>query len=573
MAEETKRKGKTAEEMALGQRNIGVAEFFAKNKHLLGFDNKRKALLTTIKEAVDNSLDACEEAGILPEISVEIIDMDNDRFRVVIEDNGPGIVKEQIPRIFAKLLYGSKFHKLSQSRGQQGIGISASVMYGQLTTGRASKVISKTSPESPAHQFELKINTSKNEPEILSDTIKEWNKDHGTKIQIDLEGSYQKGSQSVDEYLKETAVVNPHVTIIYTNPKAEQLIFPRATDVPPTPAKEIKPHPYGIELGNFLKMLEVTSATTVHQFLISEFSKISDSVAKEVFEVSRILPRTKPKSIHHEEAEKILKALKSVKIQAPSADCISPITSELLEKGIKKEVNAEFYTSVTRSPEVYKGYPFQIEVALAYGGDQPSDKQANIMRFANRVPLLFQQGGCAVTKGIQSLSWKPYGLNQPNGSLPVGPLTIVVHIASVWVPFTSESKEAIAQYPEILKEIKLALQEAGRNLAKYTAKKKKVKDELKKRSHIEKYIPHLAIGLKEILDLDSADEEILIRNLKTILEMKRGKIESLEFDPTKNEEYDEDWASIGKDEVSDDEFSDDEDEPKKKRKKYEEDEE
>ena len=361
MAEETKRRGKTAEEMAQGQRNIGVAEFFAKNKHLLGFDNKRKALLTTIKEAVDNSLDACEEAGILPEIGVEIIDMGNDRFRVVIEDNGPGIVREQIPRIFAKLLYGSKFHKLSQSRGQQGIGISASVMYGQLTTGRASKVISKTSSESPAHQFELKINTSKNEPEILSDTIKEWNKDHGTKIQIDLEGSYQKGSQSVDEYLKETAVVNPHVTIIYTNPKAEQLIFPRATNISPIPAKEIKPHPYGIELGNFLKMLEVTSAKTVHQFLTSEFSKISDSVAKEVFEVSRILPRTKPKSIHHEEAEKILKALKSVKIQAPSADCISPITSELLEKGVKKEVNAEFYTSVTRSPEVYKGYPFQIE--------------------------------------------------------------------------------------------------------------------------------------------------------------------------------------------------------------------
>jgi DNA topoisomerase VI subunit B len=541
-----KRIGKSAEEMAKGQREIGVAEFFAKNKHLLGFDNKRKALLTTIKEAVDNSLDACEEAGILPEICVEIIEMGEDRFRVIVEDNGPGIVKEQIPRIFAKLLYGSKFHKLSQSRGQQGIGISASVMYGQLTTGRASKIVSKTAPDAPAHHFDLKINTSRNEPEIMEQIIKEWNKDHGTKIQIDLEATYQKGSQSVDEYLKETAVVNPHVTIIYTNPKAEQIIFPRATDVPPTPAKEIKPHPYGVEFGIFLKMLEITKETNINQFLTNEFSKISNTVAKDVLEEARILPKTNPKKLGHEDAEKILKCLKEAKIQSPSTDCISPITAELLERGIKKEVNAEFYTSISRPPAVYKGNPFQIEVALAYGGEQPGDKQANIMRFANRVPLLFQQGACAITKGIQSISWKPYGLNQPSGGLPVGPLTVVVHIASVWVPFTSESKEAIAQYPEILKEIKLALQEAGRDLLKYTAKKKRVKDELKKRGYIEKYIPHVAIGLKDILGLDNADEELIIRNLKEILEQKRGTLDDMEFDPTKNEEYDEDWASIGK---------------------------
>ena len=541
-----------AEEMAAKQRNIGVAEFFAKNRHLLGFDNKRKSLLTTIKEAVDNSLDACEEAGILPEICVEIVEMGKERYRVIIEDNGPGIVKAQIPKIFAKLLYGSKFHSLKQSRGQQGIGISASVMYGQLTTGRASKVISKVGPDKPAYQYELKLNTQTNEPEILSEREKSWNKDHGTKIQIDLEATYMKGSQSVDEYLKETAVVNPHVTIIYTNPKAEQMIFPRATDIAPKPAMEIKPHPYGVELGVFLKMLEMTSTKTIQQFLMGEFSKVSAGVAKEVLEESRILPRTKPNAIHHEDGEKILNALKTVKIQTPSSDCISPITASLLEKGIRKEINAEFYTSVSRPPAVYRGNPFQIEVALAYGGAQPGDKQARVMRFANRVPLLFQQGSCGVTKGIQSLSWRSYGLNQSSGSLPVGPITIIVHIASVWVPFTSESKEAIAHYPDITKEIKLALQEAGRQLAKYTAKKKRVKDELKKRSYIEKYIPHVAIGLKEILDLDKGDEEEIVRNLKIILEKKRGKIDKMEFDPTKNTEYDAEWAKIGKDENKND---------------------
>ncbi len=535
-----------ADELAAKQRNIGVAEFFARNRHLLGFDNKRKSLLTTVKEAVDNSIDACEEAGILPELSVEIIDMQNDRFRVIVEDNGPGIVKKQVPNIFARLLYGSKFHSLKQSRGQQGIGISASVMYGQLTTGRASKVISKIGKDYPAYYCDLKIDTSKNKPEVSNEGTKEWNKDHGTKIQIDLEGSYQRGGQSVDEYIKETAVVNPHVTIIYTNPKAEQLIFPRATDEKPKEPVEIKPHPYGIEFGVLVDMMDSTAAKTLQHFLTTEFSKVSPKVAKEICEHARLLPNMKPKKITHKDVEKIIEAIKQVKIQSPSADCISPITSELLEKGIRKEINAEFYTSVTRPPAVYRGNPFQIEVALAYGGFQPKDKSCNLMRFANRVPLLFQQGACGISKAVTSINWKPYGLNQSSGSFPVGPLTVVLHISSVWVPFTSESKEAIAHYPEILAEMKLALQEAGRQLAKYTAKKSRVKHELKKRSFIKKYMSHVASGLKELLSLDAGDEEEIVKKLEIILEHKRGKVDDVDFDPAKNTDFDEEWSKIGK---------------------------
>jgi len=144
-------------ELAKKQRDISIASFFEKNRHLLGFDNPRKSLLTTIKEAVDNSLDACEEAGILPEISIEVIEMAETKFRVIVEDNGPGIVKKQIPNIFAKLLYGSKFFKLSQSRGQQGIGISASVLYAQLTTGKPARITSRISKKHDAQYFELHI--------------------------------------------------------------------------------------------------------------------------------------------------------------------------------------------------------------------------------------------------------------------------------------------------------------------------------------------------------------------------------------------------------------------------------
>jgi DNA topoisomerase VI subunit B len=542
---------KSAEELATKQRDISVSEFFAKNRHLLGFDNKRKALSTTIKEAVDNSLDACEEAGILPEISVEIIDMSNDRFRVIIEDNGPGIVKKQIPNIFAKLLYGSKFFKLSQSRGQQGIGISASVMYSQLTTGRPAKITSRVAKDKPAHYYELHIDMQRNKPDIQKEHEIEWHKDHGTKIELDLEGSYQKGSQSVDEYLKQTAITNPHVTIIYTNPKAEQIIFAKATEQLPPEAKEIKPHPEGVELGLMIKMLKVTEARTLQSFLMTEFSRIGNNTAKQICENASLLPNTKPKNMSREMVEQLMKGIEKSKIISPPTDCINPIGEELLVKGLKKEINAEFYTSVTRPPAVYRGNPFQIEVAMAYGGNLISEGSVNIMRFANRVPLLYQQGACGVTKAILGTSWRNYGLSQSSGSLPQGPLTIIVHMASVWVPFTSESKEAIAHYPEILKEMKLALQEAGRKLGLYINKKKNVGKELKKRSYIEKYLPHVVDSLGDILSLTKIDKDRASDNLKELLEKTRGKLDDLKFNPNQNEDYDEEFAKIGKEDEKD----------------------
>ncbi|MFO8015624.1 MAG: DNA topoisomerase VI subunit B [Candidatus Woesearchaeota archaeon] len=532
-----------AHELAKRQREISIAEFFEKNRHLLGFDNPRKSLLTTVKEAVDNSLDACEEAGILPEINVEIIDMKNERYRIVIEDNGPGIVKSQIPNIFAKLLYGSKFHHLKMSRGQQGIGISAAGLYSQLTTGKPIRIRSKISPETPAHYYELYIDTEKNKPEILKDEKVEWKKEHGTRIELDLEGIYQKGMQSVDTYLKQTAIVNPHCTIIYTNPKAEQFIFSRATDKLPKETKEIKPHPYGVEVGMLMKMLKTTSAKTAQAFLTNDFSRVSSGVAKEICTKSGVLPNAKPSSVTRDQAERVIKAIKDTKIIAPPTDCVFPIGEEDLKKGLKKEINAEFYAATTRPPSVYRGNPFIIEAAIAYGGELEKESSVRVMRYANRVPLLYQQSACASTEAITETNWKSYGLHQSRNALPAGPAVILVHMASVWVPFTSEAKEAIAHYPEIMKEIKLALQGCGRELMRYTAKKKRYSDELKKRSYIEKYIPHVGETLQELLGLDKSEEEMVENRLKGLLEKKRGKLKEIKEE---NVEYDEDFARIGK---------------------------
>jgi len=554
---------KSAEELAKKQREISIAEFFEKNRHLLGFDNPRRALLTAVKEAVDNALDACEEARVLPEINVELIQLEETRFRMVVEDNGPGIIKKQVPRIFGKLLYGSKFHKLSATRGQQGIGISAAVLYAQLTTGKPATIISKTGKDNPAYQLKLKINTQTNEPQILEEAEIPWEgKEHGTRIEIDFEGSYMKGRQSVDEYLKETAIVNPHVTIIYTNPEATQLLFPRAMEELPPEPREIKPHPYGVELGRLLKMLEITSAKTLQQFLTEEFVRVGPGTAQQICQNAALLPNTKPKQVSREMVEKLHKGIQATKIIAPPTDSISPIGADQLEKGLRKEVNAEFYCSTTRPPEVYRGNPFIIEASIAFGGEQDAESTVRIMRFANRVPLLYQQGACAITQAIQATAWRSYGLQQSKNSLPAGPCTLVVHMTSVWVPFTSESKEALAHYPEIMKEIKLALQECGRKLSLFVNKKRRIKEESKKRSYIEKYIPHVAEALQEITKVSAEEKKKLEENLYELLEHTRGELEELTVE---NPEYDEEFAKIGAEE-EDSEQEKEQEKPEKKEK-------
>jgi len=512
----------TAHEMARQQREISVSEFFTKNRHLLGFDSPRKALLTTIKEAVDNSLDACEEAGILPNVKVVITPCKMEgRFVVAVEDNGPGILKKQVPLIFAKLLYGSKFHRLKMSRGQQGIGISAAGMYGQLTTGKPLRVTSKHSAKQPAHRYELLVDTKKNEPKIVKEDEIRWDKDRGTKVEIELEAVYQKGKQSVDAYLEQTAIANPHVTLTYCNPQGEVSEYKRVTMELPEPTKEIKPHPYGIEMGILIKMLHETRARTLKSFLMSEFSRVSSRVADEICERAKLATNARPSRIARQEADALLQAIRDTKIMNPPSNCVRPIGEELILRGLEKQVEAELYLSATRPPAVYRGNPFQVEVGLAYGGSLPAERAIRLLRYANRVPLLFQQSSCAITKSTISTSWRKYGLQQSNGALPNGPITILVHVASVWVPFTSESKEGIASYPEIIKEIKLALQQCGRELGRHLRRARRAAEEERKRSHIEKYIPHIGIALQEILELSDAKRDGIVTRLTDVLERSR----------------------------------------------------
>lgn len=497
--------GKTAKEMAKEQRAISVAEFFEKNRHLLGFDNPSKALLTVVKEAVDNALDACEEANILPEIKVEIKELEENRYQISIEDNGPGILREQIPRIFAKLLYGSKFHKLRQSRGQQGIGISASVLYGQLTTGYPAVIYSKPKMGGKTHVFHLKIDIVTNEPEIIKEDIIDDGMEHtGTKINIIIEGKYIQRYHSADEYMKQTAIVNPWAHLSYKSPLGEKMDFPRVVNKLSKRSKEIKPHPYGVELGILIRMLKNTKSRNLAAFLQNEFCRIGSTSAEEICRLAQLRPEDKPKNIDHKAQQNLLKAMQRVKLMRPPTDCLSPIGDKLLEQGLSKEIKAEFINTITRDPSVYRGIPFQIEAGIAYGGelkergDEERSEQVKVMRFANKIPLLYEPSGCAITKAVSSIKWRRYGLEQSSGNIPRGPAVIVVHIASAWVPYTSESKEAIANYPEIIKEIKLAVQECARKMIVYIRRQTKVKRETERLSIFENYIPLIVENAKEL---------------------------------------------------------------------------
>lgn len=493
-----------AEDLAKKQKEISIAEFFEKNKQILGFDSPQKALVMAVKEAVDNSLDACEDARILPEINVTVERIDRDEYRLTVEDNGPGIVRREVPKVFGQFLYGSRFHAVRQTRGQQGIGISAVVLYGQLTTGKPVKVETKIASEDVGYTFELFIDTMKNRANVLKEEPVIVKKKSGVKIEIHLKGKYTRGRQSVIDYLQNTAIVNPHASITFSDPDGLKIRYERAWEQPIEPPKETKPHPLGVEIGEIMKMISLTSTKKVSTFLNTEFSRISTNLSLEICKRAGIDSGKDPKKLTLDEIKSIQEAFKNVKILPPSPESLSPIGGTLIKKGLKNvlgELKPNFYSiPVTRTPSVYSGNPFVVEVGLVYGGNIPQDEQVKILRFANRVPLLYQAGSCALTRAVENIDWRKYGLEQRGGQgIPVGPMIVLIHIGSTRVPYTSEAKEAIAEIPEIMNELDLALKESARQIRTYLIKKE-VKSKLTEKFFlVQKILPRIAEKSSTIL--------------------------------------------------------------------------
>jgi DNA topoisomerase-6 subunit B len=494
-----------------------VAEFFKKNRQMLGFSGKVRSLTTIIHEYVTNSLDACEEAGILPDIKVKIEELaEKEHYRVTVEDNGPGIPKSHVGRALGQMLSGTKFHRYLQQRGQQGIGASGCTMYSLLTTGKAIKALTGFSGK--IVECNISVDFQTNAPVITE--VKEYDGEfRGLKVEAEFkEVKYEKSNYGVYEYLRRTALANPHASISLIEPTGETAQFPRSVDAIPRKPMEIKPHPLGIgphDLLDFAK--RKTEHRRISSFLQDSFSRFS---AGKVNELKELVPdidlNKKPEEMTWEEAEKIVNAFKQMKWIAPALDAIVPIGKEQIEKSFTNIFTPEVLMVTERSPKVYRGgIPFMVEAALAYGGGvAAAGKKGEIMRFANRVPLPFDSSGCAITEAVKNIDWKRYDIK----NFEEEPVVVLINLVSVYVPYTSAGKQAISSEEDIIDEIKNAVMEAARGVQRYLSGKRKVHELENKRKVVTRYVEQLSNDVSDLAG--EKNKEKVKKELMKIIEEK-----------------------------------------------------
>jgi DNA topoisomerase VI subunit B len=494
-----------------------VAEFFKKNKQMLGFYGKVRTMTMIVHEYVTNSLDACEETGILPNIDVKIDELGKEYYEVTVTDNGPGISQANIGKAFGKLLAGTKFHRLIQSRGQQGIGCSGCTMLSQMTTGKASKIITGRKDKTPI-SLEITIDPKSNEPKITN--LKEITKKFtGTAIQAKFKDViYRDSEQGVLEYLRRTAIANPHAQISFRDPQGQKISFKRTHNKIPELPKEIKPHPKGVTIDEIITLVKTTNARTIQGFILKDFDRTGAKAISEMKKLVTFDLNKDPKKLVWEEAEEIVKAFKNINFIAPSTDALRPIGEDQISKSLHAIVQPEFLTVLTRKPTVYAGgFPFQVEIAIAYGGNAGrkitgEGRKMEIMRFANRVPLPFDAGNCALTHAVQSIDWKRYNIRDAENS----PVTVFINFISVHIPYTGAGKQSVADEEDVLEEVRLSLMNTGRRAGIFISHKRKEAENQLKRKMFYKYIPEIAKALNEVTKV--SEEEMKTKLEKLVLE-------------------------------------------------------
>ncbi|NYZ80041.1 DNA topoisomerase VI subunit B, partial [Candidatus Micrarchaeota archaeon] len=500
-------------------REYSVAEFFKKNRQMLGYSGKIKSLTTTVHEYVTNALDASEEAGLLPDIYVELRRMGPDYYKLIVEDNGPGINKKILAKAFGSMLTGTKFHRFQQARGQQGIGAAGVIMFSQVTTGKPTKVVSSQG-DGKIYEVDLSIDVKSNTPNIENE--KEYpGQMRGVRLESEFKDiKYQKGDYSVDEYLRRTALANPHAKITYIDPDNLTTVYDRAVDKLPKMPTSTLPHPKGLTVDDLMGYASVTKARNVKSFLQNDFSRMSAQKVKEIEDHVVFDMNKRPQDLKWEEAEQVTKEIEKMTFIAPPTDILIPIGEDSLEKALLNVIKPEFKTVITRPPTVYKGgVPFIIEVALAYGGKagKPMEQegrttfegepamQMEVMRFSNRVPLLFDAGGCAISKAVNAVEWKRYNIKEGE------PVAVIVNFTSIYVPYTGAGKESISEDEDIIKEIRLALMDAARRLGTYVSGQRRAYEKERKKKILEMYAKSVADALASITGEDEKKVETKLR--------------------------------------------------------------
>lgn len=496
-------------------RALTPSEFFYRNRELAGFSNPARALYQAVRELVENALDATDSHMIKPTIRVILSkEISEERvFSVSVEDNGIGIPPSHVPKAFGQLLYSSKY-VLRQTRGMFGLGAKMAVLYGQMTTGKPVEVITSPILSKRIYYFKVAINVKSNTPSIFEKgsyvKTSDW---HGTVVKLYLEGDWMRSKPKIYEYFKRTAIIAPYAEIVFEDPEGIILYFERSTNKLPLPPREVKPHPQGVDIEMLKMMLAVTKAKTLKDFLVKEFQSIGEITALRIIERAGLDPKKSPRSVTTEEVEKLVKSIKAdKKIKPPRADHLSYVGPEIIETGLKSVLRPEFVTAVTRKPAVYEGHAFIVEAGLAYGGEVQQSEKPTLYRYANKIPLLYDEGSDVSRKVVDSIDWGRYGVTFP------APLVILVHICSTKIPYKGVGKESVADVPEVEKEIELAIREVARRLKRYLSKKKREREEVEKAVAIAKYIPDIVRSLTKMLD--SVNGDMLKKELLKMLNMK-----------------------------------------------------
>ncbi len=506
-----------------------TAEYFAKNLQQVGFSSPAKAVLTTLKEAVDNSLDACEEAGILPEVDVTIRRIDkgstksSDLIEIVVEDNGPGIDQNDLARVFGEYLASSKFGRGQCTRGQQGIGISAATTWAQLTNAAGVKVITKTSSMRKALKAVIDVDIKGNKGIVKNKETLDWNVPHGTRVEFHIDGRVQlNGDGGILTYLDGTTLVNPHLTLNYKLLDNEKVSIPRVTDEIPTIPEATLPHPHTMKLGEFMTHAGLYGKMSLENWLRKGFSRVTDQSMKDLVAkglpkkfLAKMLPQ-----ISQDEYKQIFQVIQETELQSPSTKSVLTVGEEALSKSILRLGEIDFFSVVTRRPTICDFKPVVVEVAIARFLNRTSDgsdEPIQLLRFANRVPLQFDKAACAITGAVQSVNWRAYGLNQPKDALPTGPYVFAISVTSPFIKFKNASKETIDGSEELIEEIRRALMQAGQRLSRHIRREDKANDLERKLQHIEKFAPILVEGLARIVKASAGRKKKAEDGLKLLL--------------------------------------------------------
>lgn len=529
-----------------------TAEYFAKNLQQVGFSSPTKAVLTTLKEAVDNSLDACEEEEILPTLDISIKKIgsggskNTDLIEIIVEDNGPGLDAELLPQVFGEYLASSKFGRGRCTRGQQGIGISAATTWAQLTNASGAIVTSKTTKMKKAVRAQVDVDIKGNRGLVKNKETVDWKKPHGTRVEFRIDGRIQlNGDGGLLTYLEGTTLVNPHLELTYQLLDAEPVTIKRVSDTVPDIPSATLPHPHTMKLGEFITHAGIYGKITFSKFLKTGFSRITDATISDF--VKNKMPKAlleKPLTQLKEEEYKLAyQAIQATDLPSPSTRSVLTVGEESLSKSILRLGDIDFFSVVTRKPTICDFKPVVVEVALARfktrGGE---DQSIQLLRFANRVPLQFDKGACAITKAIESVNWRSYGLTQSKNALPMGPYIFAISLVSPFIKFKNASKETIDASDELVEEIRLAVMRAGQKLSRHINREKKADDLERKIQHIEQFGPILVEtlcrlvkapdkrkvkateGLEKILGRDSRDAEKDLSEADSRLQQLRAKM-------------------------------------------------